>query len=174
MGRLMSSLVYLLRISVWYLTVGGVGLLRTRYIHKRIYNGELDVKTSLLFMSATVTESSPPETNSSSKLFESRLSEQFEASESISPIRSINLAFGLSSLLPSVCLCNSPCYPWSLLSSPNYPLIIITGHHRLISLFVFQSFRIPFSISSGCWPLMAPNPPTPVFSASARQGPCGR
>src|SRR6218665_1271928 len=66
-------------------------------------------------LSATVTESSPPETNSSSKLFESRLSEHFEASESISPIRSINLAFGLSSLRPPVRVCHCACHLRSFL-----------------------------------------------------------
>src|SRR6218665_2979981 len=103
----MSSLVHLLRISVRYLTV--LGLLCTRYIHKRIYNDELDVKTSQQSLSAPVTESSLHATNSSSKLLESRLprlSEHFEVSESISPLRSINLAVGLSSIFSSACLCH--------------------------------------------------------------------
>src|SRR6218665_2955586 len=78
------------------------------------------------------------ETNSSSKLFESRLcrlSELFEASESFSPIRSIRLAFGRS-----------------LLSSPDYPLIIIIA-------FSLCSFPHPSAISSSVsWMLAAEGP----------------
>src|SRR6218665_2970233 len=69
-----------------------------------------------------------------SKLFESRLSrlsEHFEASESISPIRFINLAFGLSSCLPPVRVCHYACHLRSFLFrlSLNY-------HMHLPRLFV--------------------------------------
>ena len=160
----MSSLVHPLRISVWYLTV--LGLLCTRYIHKRIYN-ELDVKKSLLCENRVIVKLILL-LNCSNLVCHA---EHFDASESVSPIRSIESKSCLRSFFspkPSVCRCHSPCHLWSLLSSPDYPLIIIIA----LSLFVSPSFCIPFSISSGCWPLTTPRPP--IFSPSSRQGPSGR
>src|SRR6218665_1699145 len=92
-----------------------------------------------------------------------RLPEHSEASESISPIRSISLALRLSSLLPPACLCHSPCLFKFLLSpspSVRFPILLQYPHPSPIS----------FSVSSGCWPLA----PTSVFYPSARQGPFGR
>src|SRR6218665_3052703 len=100
-----------------------------------------------------------------SKLFESRLSEHFEASESISPIRFINLAFGLSSLLPPVRV--SLCLPSSIfphLSSSDYPLITICA----FPVCSFPHLSATFlSVSSGCWPYICP-------LSLPRQGPFGR
>src|SRR6218665_759991 len=75
-----------------------------------------------------------------SKLFESslsRLSEHFEASGSISPFRSISLAFGPSSLLPPVRVCHYA------LSSSIFPFLFrlsLHYHMRLPRLFVPPSF----------------------------------
>ena len=120
----MSSLVHLLRIAVCYLIV----LLWTRYIHKRIYNDELDVKTSLLCQQLLQNRVLVKLIILNSSICSNLVclnTSNFEASESVSPISSMNLAFDLSSFLPFVCLCHSPCHLWALLSSPDYPLIII-------------------------------------------------
>src|SRR6218665_3833740 len=111
-----------------------------------------------MYILKSVSESSLHETSSSSKLFESRLSrlsEHFEASESILYIRSISLDFGLYSLLPSVHLCHYPCHLRSLLSSPDYPLIISIA----LSLWSFPHPSAISSVSSGCWPLHISSPP---------------
>src|SRR6218665_934405 len=91
-----------------------------------------------------------------SELFDSRLSrlsEHFEASESISPIRSISLAFGLSSLLPPVRVCHCACHLRSFLSSSDYPLITICA----FPVCSFPHLSATFlSVSSGCWPYTCP------------------
>src|SRR6218665_1016113 len=93
-----------------------------------------------------------------SKLFESRLSrlsEHFEASESISPIRSISLAFDLSSLLPPVRVCHYACHLRSFLSSSDYPLITICAFPLCSFPHVHLSATF-LSVSSSCWPYICP------------------
>src|SRR6218665_1521756 len=118
----------------------------TRYIHKRIYNDDIDVKTSHLCQ----------------QLLQNRVLLKLILLLNCSNLVCLNISkrvnqfllFALK-ILPSVFLlsyhsvCHSPCHLRSLLSSPDYPLIIIIA----LSL---CSFPHPSAYLLYLWDVVAP------------------